>query len=101
MAEGMTRFERRGLDRLRRKLDRMPQSVKDNIRVAMDRNGEDLVINMKAVAPVAPNSGDLRDSITVTSKLTSSIFLLLRSSADTSPTPRDVPFLQGAAAFRG
>jgi hypothetical protein len=59
-----TRFEQKGLRDLRRKLDRMPREVKDGIKLALARSGDDLVKTMRGfVAVDVKNGGELRDTI--------------------------------------
>lgn len=59
-----TMFEPKGLRNLRRKLDRMPREVKDGIKLALTRSGDDLVKTMRGFVPVdVKNGGELRDTI--------------------------------------
>ncbi|MGP4691618.1 HK97-gp10 family putative phage morphogenesis protein [Agrobacterium cavarae] len=55
----MTKIQ--GLDRLNRKLDRLPQVAKQMIRQAMEAKANEIVATMKNLAPV--DDGTLRDSI--------------------------------------
>ena len=50
-----------GLDRLEKKLKRMPQLAEDEIRKAMASGADEVVALAKSLVPV--DSGDLRDSI--------------------------------------
>lgn len=52
------------LDRLLKRLDAIPQAVKDAIKPALIKSGDELVDRMKALAPV--DTGALRNSITAT-----------------------------------
>lgn len=50
-----------GLAKLQKKLDRMPKAAKEAIRVAMEKQADEIVRMMKSLAPV--DDGTLRDSI--------------------------------------
>lgn len=50
-----------GLDRLNRKLGRLPATVQKRIREAMEQGADEIVSLMKSLCP--SDSGDLRDSI--------------------------------------
>lgn len=53
-----------GLSRLDRKLKRLPELAKVEIKAAMEVAAADIVATMKQLVPVSkPNGGDLRDSI--------------------------------------
>ena len=52
------------LDRLKKRLDRIPQKVKEAVKPTLIEAGNELVDTMKQLAPV--RTGALRDSITAT-----------------------------------
>lgn len=52
------------LDRLRKRLDAIPKTVREAVAPALNRSGDELAGRMKQIVPV--ESGDLRQSIEVT-----------------------------------
>ncbi|MEW9838090.1 HK97-gp10 family putative phage morphogenesis protein [Mesorhizobium marinum] len=50
--------------RLQRRIEAIPQAVREQVRPALMQSGEELAATMRRLAPV--DEGDLRDSITVT-----------------------------------
>ena len=52
------------LDRLKRRLDAIPEKVREAVKPALAKSGDELATLMKQLAPV--DSGDLRRSIEVT-----------------------------------
>lgn len=57
----LTKFEEAGLRRYRAKIDAMPREVKDAIRRALVKGGDDLTKTMRQLAPV--DEGELRDTV--------------------------------------
>ena len=60
----MTSSTEQQLARLRQRLDAIPRAVKDAVKPALDKSGDELVERMKSLAPV--DTGALRDSIVAT-----------------------------------
>ncbi|SFV33179.1 phage protein, HK97 gp10 family [Devosia crocina] len=52
-----------GLDRLKKKLRRLPGAVEAEIRKAMEQTANEVVAMAKSLVPVSPGGGTLRDSI--------------------------------------
>jgi len=58
-----------GLDKLLARLDAIPENARKRLAEALDKSADDLVQNMKAIAPVAPKvapgrpAGELREHI--------------------------------------
>lgn len=54
----------KNLDRLKRKLIAIPETAKEQIKIAMAQGAEEITDFMRRIVPVAPkNGGTLRDSI--------------------------------------
>jgi HK97 gp10 family phage protein len=55
-----------GIERLKRRLEAIPVAVKDAVKPSLEKSGEELVDAMKALAEPSRDTGDLIDSIQMT-----------------------------------